>query len=114
MLTSISPRPLRLALALAAALTIAACSKADQTAGTDFGAAGGRGGAPGSTQDFAVNVGDRVFFESDSPPPPPPAVPTLDKRGAWLSPSPPSPFLVEGHADERAPREYNFPLGARR
>ena len=38
MLTSISPRPLRLALAFAAALTIAACSKADQTAGTDFGA----------------------------------------------------------------------------
>src|SRR5215216_6085033 len=85
MLTSISPRALRLAFAVAAALTIAACSKADQTAGTDFGAAGGRGGAPGSTQDFAVNVGDRVFFESDSTDLTPTAVSTLDKQAAWLS-----------------------------
>ncbi|MFL5117303.1 MAG: peptidoglycan-associated lipoprotein Pal [Microvirga sp.] len=114
MLTSISPRPLRLALALAAVLTIAACSKADQTAGTDFGAAGGRGGAPGSTQDFAVNVGDRVFFESDSTDLTPTAVSTLDKQAAWLSRYPRYTFLVEGHADERGTREYNFSLGARR
>src|SRR4051812_49779300 len=114
MLTSISPRPLRLALAVAAALTIAACSKADQTAGTDFGAAGGRGGAPGSTQDFAVNVGDRVFFESDSTDLTPTAVSTLDKQAAWLSRYPRYTFLVEGHADERGTREYNFSLGARR
>src|SRR3954449_13049540 len=105
MLTSISPRPLRLALALAAALTIAACSKADQTAGTDFGAAGGRGGAPGSTQDFAVNVGDRVFFESDSTDLTPTAVSTLDKQAAWLSRYPRYSLLVEGHAPVRAPRQ---------
>ena len=114
MLTSISPRALRLALAVAAALTIAACSKADQTAGTDFGAAGGRGGAPGSTQDFAINVGDRVFFESDSTDLTPTAVSTLDKQAAWLSRYPRYTFLVEGHADERGTREYNFSLGARR
>src|SRR5829696_3082208 len=107
MLTSISPRPLRLALAFAAALTIAACSKADQTAGTDFGA-GGRGGAPGSTQDFAVNVGDRVFFESDSTDLTPTAVSTLDKQAAWLSRYPRYTFLVEGHADERGTREYDI------
>src|SRR3954467_5982559 len=114
MLTSISPRPLRLALAVAAALTIAACSKADQTAGTDFGAAGGRGGAPGSTQDFVVNVGDRVFFESDSTDLTPTAVSTLDKQAQWLTRYPRYSFLIEGHADERGTREYNFSLGARR
>src|SRR5215212_6419579 len=114
MLTSISPRPLRLALAVAAALTIAACSKADQTAGTQFGAAGGRGGAPGSAQDFAVNVGDRVFFESDSTDLTPTAVSTLDKQAQWLSRYPRYTFLVEGHADERGTREYNFSLGSRR
>ena len=113
MLTSISPRPLRLALALAAVLTIAACSKADQTAGTEFGA-GGRGGAPGSTQDFAVNVGDRVFFESDQTDLTPTATATLDKQAQWLSRYPQYTFLIEGHADERGTREYNFSLGARR
>src|SRR3954452_10760274 len=114
MLTSISPRPLRLALALAAVLTIAACSKADQTAGTDFGAAGGRGGAPGSTQDFAVNVGDREFFESDSPALTPPAVSPRDRQAAWLSRYRRYAFLVEAHADERGSRESNFSRGARR
>jgi peptidoglycan-associated lipoprotein len=113
-LTSISPRALRLALAVAAALTIAACSKSDQTAGTDFGAAGGRGGAPGSTQDFALNVGDRVFFESDSTDLTATAVSTLDKQATWLSRYPRYTFLIEGHADERGTREYNFSLGARR
>jgi peptidoglycan-associated lipoprotein len=114
MLTSISPRPLRLAIAVAAALTIAACSKTDQTAGTEFGAAGGRGGAPGSTQDFVVNVGDRVFFESDSTDLTPTSISTLDKQAAWLSRYPRYSFLIEGHADERGTREYNFSLGARR
>jgi peptidoglycan-associated lipoprotein len=114
MLISISPRALRLALAVAAALTIAACSKSDQTAGTDFGAAGGRGGAPGSTQDFALNVGDRVFFESDSTDLTATAVSTLDKQATWLSRYPRYTFLIEGHADERGTREYNFSLGARR
>jgi peptidoglycan-associated lipoprotein len=108
-----SPRALRVALAFAAALSIAACSRTDQTAG--IGAAGGRGAAtPGSTQDFVVNVGDRVFFETDSTDLTPTAVSTLDKQAAWLSRYPRYSFLVEGHADERGTREYNFSLGARR
>ena len=114
MLTSISPRALRLALAVAAALTIAACSKTDQTAGTEFGAAGGRGGAPGSTQDFAVNVGDRVFFESDQTELSPQAIATLEKQARWLQSYNRYAFTIEGHADERGTREYNIALGARR
>ena len=41
--------------------------------------------APGSAQDFVVNVGDRVFFETDSTDLTPTAVATLDKQAQWLS-----------------------------
>ena len=51
----------KFALALVAVMFIAACANkpADQQAGV-----GGQA-TPGSQQDFVVNVGDRVFFESD-------------------------------------------------
>ena len=55
-----------------------------------------------------------MFFESDSTDLTPTAVSTLDKQAAWLSRYPRYTFLVEGHADERGTREYNFSLGARR
>jgi peptidoglycan-associated lipoprotein len=114
MMMSFSPRALRIALAFAAALAISACARTDQTAG--IGGPGGAGGpaTPGSTRDFVVNVGDRVFFETDSTDLTPTAVATLDKQAAWLSRYPRYTFLVEGHADERGTREYNFSLGARR
>ena len=46
----------------------------------------GAGGAatPGSAQDFVVNVGDRVFFETDQTDLTPTAVATLDKQAQWL------------------------------
>ncbi len=75
---------------------------------------GGRAGAPGSAQDFAQNVGDRVFFESDSTDLTPKAQATLDRQVAWLQRYDRGPFTVEGNADERGTREYNFALGARR
>ena len=48
----------------------------------------GAGGAatPGSAQDFVVNVGDRVFFETDQTDLTPTAVATLDKQAQWLLP----------------------------
>jgi peptidoglycan-associated lipoprotein len=112
MITSFSVRGLRFALAVVAALSIAACAKTDETASTGFGAGGAA--TPGSTQDFVVNVGDRVFFESDSTDLTPTAVSTLDKQAQWLTRYPRYSFLIEGHADERGTREYNFSLGARR
>jgi peptidoglycan-associated lipoprotein len=108
-----APRALSVALAFVAALAIAACARTDQTAGIGAGGAGGAA-TPGSARDFAVNVGDRVFFDSDSTDLTPTAVATLDKQAAWLSRYPRYTFLVEGHADERGTREYNFSLGARR
>jgi peptidoglycan-associated lipoprotein len=115
-------RAAKFAAAVALALVAAACSNQDSiTGGTlaggpgGFGAGGGGGAAsPGSTQDFAVNVGDRVFFESDSTDLTPQAVATLDRQAQWLSRYPRYAILLEGHADERGTREYNFSLGARR
>src|SRR3954468_4936185 len=112
MITSFSVRGLRFALAVVAMLGIAACAKTDQTASTGFGAGGAA--TPGSTQDFVVNVGDRVFFESDSTDLTPTAVSTLDKQAQWLTRYPRYSFLTEGHAAERGKRETNFSLGARR
>jgi peptidoglycan-associated lipoprotein len=69
---------------------------------------------PGSLQDFAVNVGDRVFFDTDSTELTPTSQATLDKQAAWLTQYAQYNFTLEGHADERGTREYNFALGARR
>ncbi len=100
----------KIAAVLGAALAIAACAKSpDPNALANAGAA-----TPGSPQDFAVNVGDRVFFDSDSSELSPTAQATLDKQSTWLLQYARYNFTVEGHADERGTREYNFALGARR
>jgi peptidoglycan-associated lipoprotein len=70
--------------------------------------------APGSQQDFVVNVGDRVFFESDSSELTPQSIATLEKQAQWLQRYSQHTFMIEGHADERGTREYNIALGARR
>jgi peptidoglycan-associated lipoprotein len=102
----------RLAAVLAAALMISAC--ANKT-GEDAQANAAGQATPGSQQDFVVNVGDRVFFESDSSELTPQARATLDKQAQWLMTySNYSQFTIEGHADERGTREYNIALGARR
>ena len=58
--------------------------------------------------------GDRVFFESDSTELSAVSQATLDKQAAWLNRYGRYAFTIEGHADERGTREYNFALGARR
>jgi peptidoglycan-associated lipoprotein len=98
---------LKLAAVLSLVLTMAAC--AQNPAPT-----AGSAPVPGSFQDFAVNVGDRVFFDTDSTELTPTSQATLDKQAAWLQQYSQYNFTVEGHADERGTREYNFALGARR
>jgi peptidoglycan-associated lipoprotein len=101
------------ALALLGAATLAACSTVpNNQAGMNAG--GGRGGPPGSQQDFVVNVGDRVFFLEDQSDVSPVAQATLDKQATWLRQYPRYAITIEGHADERGTREYNLALGARR
>lgn len=107
----------KVAAVICAALLLGACAKkpGDGLDGANgYGANGGRGGPPGSQQDFVVNVGDRVFFETDSTELTSTARATLDKQSGWLSRYPRYAITVEGHADERGTREYNFALGARR
>jgi peptidoglycan-associated lipoprotein len=111
-------RALRLAGALVAVLAIAACAKGPtdpaSLAGAGAGYAATAGNALGSQQDFVVNVGDRVFFESDSVELTPTAQATLDKQARWLQQYNHYAFTIEGHADERGTREYNFALGSQR
>jgi peptidoglycan-associated lipoprotein len=99
---------LKFAAALGAALAISACAKAPAE-----GPAAGLNG-PGSPQDFAINAGDRVFFDSDSSELSGTAQATLAKQASWLQQYGRYNLTVEGHADERGTREYNFALGARR
>jgi peptidoglycan-associated lipoprotein len=102
---------------LAAAMLLAACAKnpANEPGGLGLGVNGGAGAAtPGSSQDFVVNVGDRVFFDTDSTDLTAEARATLDRQVTWLNQYPRVTFTIEGHADERGTREYNIALGARR
>ena len=104
-------RSARLAvMALLAGLALAACA----SNATQNQAGMAAGGPPGSQQDFVVNVGDRVFFETDSTELTPQARGTLEKQAQWLQAYNRYSFTIEGHADERGTREYNIALGARR
>src|SRR5262245_10216503 len=104
-------RTLKLVGLLTAALSIGACAKNPADGPT---AANASAATPGSQQDFVVNVGDRVFFETDSSELTQQAVGTLERQAQWLRTYPQYVFLIEGHADERGTREYNIALGARR
>jgi peptidoglycan-associated lipoprotein len=104
-------RAARFAGFLALALAAAGCANKPN----DPGLTGAAGSAPpGSQQDFVVNVGDRVFFESDSTELTPQSIATLEKQAQWLRNYGQYTFTIEGHADERGTREYNIALGARR
>ncbi len=69
---------------------------------------------PGSQQDFVVNVGDRVYFDTDQSSVRADAQGILSAQAAWLNRYPGVKIRIEGNADERGTREYNFALGARR
>jgi len=103
-------RAAKIAAFLALALTAAGCANNK----VNEGALAAGSAPPGSQQDFVVNVGDRVFFESDSSELSSQAVSTLDRQAQWLQQYSQYTFTIEGHADERGTREYNIALGARR
>ena len=69
---------------------------------------------PGSSRDFTVNVGNIVYFTTDSTDLTPDAQNTLRGQAGWLSKYPQYTVTLEGHADERGTREYNLALGAKR
>ena len=101
-------------IALVATLAIAGCASKkmpDNAAGLGLGAGAA---TPGSAQDFTVNVGDRIFFDTDSSAIRADAQQTLSRQAQWLNKYSNYAIVVEGHADERGTREYNLALGARR
>ena len=126
-------RAARLALIGLAAASLAACARkpvegvvpaAPETAPTGPAyptaptgpVTGGNMGAaaPGTEQDFVVNVGDRIYFDLDSYDVRSEAMPRLDAQAQWLQRYPQVTVRIEGNADERGTREYNLALGARR
>ncbi len=103
----------RIAAVLMAAIVMASCAtKKLPTNSNELGL--NNGATPGTQQDFTVNVGDRVFFQTDSTSLTAASRTTLDKQAQWLARYPTYPITLEGHADERGTREYNLALGARR
>jgi peptidoglycan-associated lipoprotein len=106
---------------LAGLLLLAACAQSPSTNGSAAG--GGQAAthngmassvAPGSSQDFVQNVGDRVFFDFDKSAIKPEGRVTLQRQAEWLKKYPNVTVTVEGHCDDRGTREYNLALGERR
>jgi peptidoglycan-associated lipoprotein len=104
-----------LIIAMLAGLALASCAKNKKlNSADDLGLNANNSATPGSPQDFTVNVGDRIFFDTDSSSIRADAQQTLAKQAQWLNQYPNYRVMVEGHADERGTREYNLALGARR
>lgn len=122
---------------VAAVLLVAACESTPETASATDGTAGtstsgvdssglgsrsgvssqglGAGDAvPGSQRDLEVNVGDRVFFDTDRSDLSGEARETVARQAEWLRRYPNTRVVIEGHADERGTREYNLALAERR
>jgi peptidoglycan-associated lipoprotein len=109
----------RLAFAVSLTLALGACAsqapKVDDARLGPGGLGSGRGNAkPGTAQDFSQNVGDIVYFSTDSTDLSPEAQQTLSGQARWLQQYAQYTITIEGHADERGTREYNIGLGAKR
>ncbi len=116
--------------ALAAVLAVSACSDPVQQSASATGAGstagmtqprGPVGGAMTDAQRLAQmqqelqsNVGDRVYFGTDSIQLTGDSRATLDRQVAFLGRYPTVMLRIEGHADERGTREYNLALGDKR
>lgn len=108
--------------ALCAALLLAACD-------TTGGASGDKSAAqepqmaenapngsliPGPVDGIDQNIGNTVYFDTDSYSLSAAAQTQLQKEAGWLKQYRDHTVTIEGHADERGTREYNLALGERR
>lgn len=91
---------------------MAACSKKPKQMA--IGQEAGGPVVPGTSRDFSVNAGDKIYFTVDSATLTAQAQTTLRSQAQWLAKYPQYGVTLEGHADERGTREYNIALGARR
>jgi peptidoglycan-associated lipoprotein len=106
-------RATRLLAVVLVGAALAACANNENQPNSNLT---GKDGAvtPGTNRDFSVNVGDIVYFTTDSTDLSPEATATLQKQAQWLQQYPQYTITIEGHADERGTREYNIALGAKR
>ena len=82
---SIARNPVMVALFMTLAIAGCASKKNLPNSAGELGLGAGAGAAtPGSQQDFTVNVGDRIFFDTDSTSIRADAAATLDRQAAWL------------------------------
>ena len=86
-----------------------AASTATDTTTSDFS-----GIISGTSEDFIVSVGDRVFFDYDSAELDADSQEMLQAQAAWLKQYKKTSIIIEGHCDERGTREYNLALGEKR
>ena len=107
-------RVVRLIVALSLALLVAACSQNPRPEDVGLSPYGKGPATPGSAREFSQNVGDIVYFSTDSTDVSPEAQQTLTAQARWLQQYSQYTITIEGHADERGTREYNIALGARR
>jgi peptidoglycan-associated lipoprotein len=85
------------------------------SSGVGSGALGGAGAVrPGSQEDLAAKVGDRIYYDSDKSDLRADARRTVEGWAGWMRQNPQVAVTIEGHADERGTREYNLALGERR
>lgn len=110
--TNSNARAISLAGVFLIAAGLAACSKKPQQMA--IGQEAGGPVAPGTSRDFSVNAGDKVYFTVNSSQLSAQAQTTLRSQAQWLAKYPQYGVTLEGHADERGTREYNIALGARR
>jgi peptidoglycan-associated lipoprotein len=101
---------------LSAVMLLTACETApnSKSGANGSGSGGNPNAVKGSQEDLADNVGDRVFFDTDSSSLSADAQHTLQKQSEWLKQYSAVNVTVEGHCDERGTREYNLALGERR
>ncbi len=105
--------------ALALPALLGACANKTDTAANSGGSGGtsgltANGAAPGSEDDLARNVGDKVFYATDSSTLSSDGRATLDRQAAWLAQYPQVQVQMGGNCDERGTTEYNLALGQRR
>lgn len=116
-------------LGFAAALLLAGCQSTpseSDSASSDASASNGTGSDsslsqenlgsadPGTQEDLAQRIGDRVFFDFDSSRIRQDQRRTVELLAEWLQRYDNVQLSIEGHADERGTREYNLALGERR
>jgi peptidoglycan-associated lipoprotein len=99
-----------LGLLVGAAALLASCSRV-----CDVEKGGSEAGlVPGSAEDFATNVPNKVYFEFDSSKITDSASKRIDAQATWLNTYSGTGVSVEGHTDVRGTAEYNLALGTAR